>query len=543
MKPIVLLTVVGLSFSNVMAQWSEDPAAPLVVCDAAHVQSGVRALADGNGGWYVFWMDRRLDGYIGEVYGQRYDAGGNALWTSNGKPIMALAGETVLEFAVTTLDNGELLLAYIHEPAIFQDTLSAMALDGSGNAAWDQATNITASGPSILGPNAVSVIPSPGGAIIGWYDNYIGGSNGVNVTRILNDGSLPWGTDGYAIPGAYYGPFQLFNEGMDGVLVQWRTGNGSGAHLFAMRVGLDGANAWADSVNTSMGGTGLNYAFNSVLTDEGALITTWRNMIGHLDMARLNVDGTLPWGNTPTVLCDYASSQDLPVICRQGDEYVIAFSDNRPPASNADLYVQRITGDGQLLWDVDGLPGLQANTYIPTPGLVPSTNGAVVVTFDANVIGFCAQRILDDGSQAWPAPVIFCTPAFNPFYADQVKLPDGSGGVVAFWSNNDQVYAAHIDVNGQLGDHTGVNGPVRTDALLRVLPSVTEGPMSVLLPGGLRPKAVRAWDALGRATPLSIIGAQGDRILLDASELADGLYVLEVTTDAGALSARFEVAR
>lgn len=541
MKHLAALLFATLPFAT-PAQWSLDPAAPLVVCDAANGQSGVQALSDGSGGWYAFWLDKRVDATNAQVYGQRYDAAGYAQWTANGKPILTPAGETVAEFAVVQLDNGQLLIAYLHNPAVYQDTLSAMALDSNGDPVWAQATRIAQSGSPVLGIGQLRAIASAGGAIIGWYDTYFGGSNGVNLTRITNDGALPWGTDGFAIPGASYGPFHLFDDGQRGAIVQWRTGNGSGAHLYAMRVDSTGANDWAANVNTSVGGTGLNYAFDGVSGDQYQLITAWRSMAGNLDMARLDTSGILPWGTSPTVLCNFASSQDNPVLCAVSGEFVAAWADNRPPASNADLYMQRFDANGQPQWAADGLPGIQASTYIPTPGIVPGNSGAVIVTMDAGTPGFCAQRILSDGSHAWPAPVAFCTGAFNPFYADQVKLPDGSGGVVAFWSNQTEVYAARIFENGELGDHTAL-GEAAANATLRVQPSPTEGPLTVLLPAAAQPRSVRALDVHGRTTALPITGCTGDRLQLDASALAPGLYMLEVTTTAGVRTGRFVVER
>lgn len=72
-----------------------DPAAPLVVCNAANGQSGVKALPDGSGGWFVFWMDKRVASDTNQVYGQRYDNDGYPQWTANGKAFLTPAGETV----------------------------------------------------------------------------------------------------------------------------------------------------------------------------------------------------------------------------------------------------------------------------------------------------------------------------------------------------------------------------------------------------------------------------------------------------------------
>lgn len=541
MKQLLTLIALALSFTA-RSQWSMDPAAPLVLCNAANAQSSVRAFPDGSGGWYAFWLDKRVDGTNAAVFGQHVDGDGYPQWTTNGKAIVQPAGETVLEFAAAPLDNGEVLVTYIHHPTIFQDTLTAIAIDTNGDPTWAQPVRITQAGSPILGLDNLKAISSPGGAMIGWYDNYFGGSNGVNLTRIGNNGQLPWGPDGYAIPNAAYGPFDLYNDGASGTIVQWRTGNGSGAQLYAMRVDSAGVNDWAANVNTSAGGTGLNYAFSSVSGTQHQLITAWRNMPGHLDMARLDTNGLLPWGNVPTVLCDYASSQDGPALCALGGEYVAAWADNRPPASNADLFVQRFDGNGNLLWNSDGLPGIQVPTYIPTPGIVAANNGSVIVTIDASNPGFCAQRILSNGSPAWPAPTAFCISAFNPFYGDQVKLTDGTGGVVAFWTDQNTVYAGRIYENGELGDHTGLSELFNAEHI-QPFPSPTEGPLNVLLPANARVRSLRTFDLHGRNISLPLTGSMTDHLQLDASSLAPGLYTLEVRTDAGVRTGRFVVAR
>lgn len=513
------------------------------MCNAPNGQSGVQALPDGSGGWYTLWLDHRADPNIAQVYGQRFDNDGYAQWTANGKALLTPVGETVGEFAAVVLDNGNVLLAYVHRPATYQDTLSAQAFDADGDAVWAQPVHIAQGGAPVLGIDHVRARASAGGgAIIGWYDTYFGGSNGVNCTRIRNSGTLPWGTDGYAIPGATYGPFDLFDDGAKGAVVQWRDGNGSGANMHAMRVDSTGANHWPANVNSSLGG-GLNYAFSSATGAQHQLITAWRNMPGHLDMARLDTNGTFPWGAAPTVLCAFASSQDAPVLCASGADHVAAWADNRPPASNADVYVQRFDANGQLQWAADGLPGLQTNTYIPTPGIVAGNSGSVLVTVDGTALGFCAQRILSDGTQAWAAPTAFCVPSLNPFYGDQVKLSDGAGGVVAFWSNQTEVYAARIYEDGQLGDHTGVNDAAAPGEGLRISPSPTNGPLSVQLPAGRALRSVRAIDAQGRSIALNEGSVHGDRVRFDASALAPGPYVLEVDTDNGVRTGRFVVQR
>jgi hypothetical protein len=524
------------------AQWPTVPDDPLVVCNASNGQSGVRAMSDGSGGWLVAWSDKRTDNTNAEIYGQHYDPNGNMLWTDNGKTLVSLPGETVYEMAWTLLENGNLLIAYLHRPPNFQDTLSAMAYDMNGDPVWSSPTHVTGPGTSILGQDNLTVVATDDRAYIGWYDTYSGGSTGVNVTLINADGSLPWGPDGFAVPNASYGPFVLFPDLAGGVIVNWRCGNGSGTCLYAQRVDTTGTTAWTTDLGISSGGPGLSYAFNTRPDGTGGFVSAWAQVGADIAMARWDTTGSLVWTPSPFFACNESHGQDNPVVVENGGDLFIAWGDNRPPASNQDLYVQKFDLNGTPQWTADGVQAINTNTYIPTPGLVPSDEGAVIATFDGNILGFCAMRVLNNGSLDWPSPTAFCIPSFNPFYGDQVKLADGAGGVVAFWSNQNDVYAARIYENGELGDHTSVAEIPNPGDELGLRPSPTAGPFSVALSDQSQLHSVRVIDVQGRAALLPST-RNNNRLQLDASSLANGVYTLELVTDAGVSTDRFIIAR
>jgi hypothetical protein len=85
-KYFILTSLLAFQITIVSGQWSTDPENPGIVCDAAGTQSNPQAFADDDGGIYVFWLDNRLnEPYTHQVYGQRYDADGNALWEEDGR--------------------------------------------------------------------------------------------------------------------------------------------------------------------------------------------------------------------------------------------------------------------------------------------------------------------------------------------------------------------------------------------------------------------------------------------------------------------------
>ncbi|MEO8069496.1 MAG: T9SS type A sorting domain-containing protein [Flavobacteriales bacterium] len=520
--------------SSALAQWSTDPAAPLQVCGTAGAPSAPSVFSDGSGGWFAFWTDKRTDQTNREIYGQHLDPDGMALWPNDGKLIHNEPGSSIEEIAAARLDNGNVMIAYLFRPAVFQDTLRALAIDANGDPVWSAPTHITQCGSPILGLGDLRVMSTAGGAYVAWYDTYFGGSNGINVTRVTSAGDLPWGVDGYAIPSAAYGPYELLNDHATGAVVQWRTGNGSGAHLMAMRVDSTGANVWAANVQTSVGSGGLNYAFHSTVDGLGAHLTAFVDLPHHIVMARVDTTGALTYSPSPVSVCTFASDQDQPMVVVSEGYTFVAWTDNRPPANYRDLYLQKLDADGLPQWDPDGVAAIQLNTYIPTPGLVLSDSGAVIATIDANVAGYSAMRMRADGTAAWPAPVQFCTPAFNPFYTSQTQHADGEGGVVSFWlSSGIAIHAARIHRNGSLNNDVGIDEHASSTSIA-AYPNPANDLITFTLPANERATRIELINMTG-----AIVAHHSRTGTINIHALHAGSYTARIRTAHGVYFSRF----
>src|SRR4030066_318122 len=56
-----------------------------LICNATNTQTNVQVVSDGAGGAIIVWEDFRTGGTTNyDIYAQRIDAAGNALWTPNG---------------------------------------------------------------------------------------------------------------------------------------------------------------------------------------------------------------------------------------------------------------------------------------------------------------------------------------------------------------------------------------------------------------------------------------------------------------------------
>ncbi|MCC6577165.1 MAG: hypothetical protein IT228_07475 [Flavobacteriales bacterium] len=541
MRTLLTLLAGTMSMAG-SAQWSIDPADPMLVAPGTGGTAEMEAISDGADGYYAFWRDKRADGTNYDVYGQRFDAAGNALWTPDGALLFHQDSATTYEFSAMRSEAGHIFLATIAGSGTFTQDLKVMKLDADGTMLWDSAVTVTSTGNPVLGLSELAMTPTSDGAILGWYDIYFGGSSGVNVARVTNDGDLPWAGDGYAIPYATYGPFDLLPDGADGVMVNWREGNGLGAGFQCMRVDSSGANAWNANVITNAGAPGFGGSHMVTSGPDASLLLVYADAQGKLRLAGLDTSGNVVLDASTAVVCPYASDQASPHMVRQGNQITVVWTDNRPPASNRDLYMQRLSLTGELQLDTNGVQVIHTNTYIPTAGLVASLNGGVIGTIDGSVDGYSAMRMNADGTPAWTAPTAFCTPANNPFYEEQVQLADGTGGVVSFWrTSTGNIHGARIYANGDLGDHTGMAEGVHGPAALQVFPVPATGPFTVVVQEGETPRSVQAMDAAGRRVTLAF-QCHGDRVLVDPAPLADGVHTLRVVTAEGVRSGRVLVA-
>ena len=131
-------------------------------------------------------------------------------------------------------------------------------------------------------------------------------------------------------------------------------------------------------------------------------------------------------------------------------------------SSSPDLWAQRVSVNGEVLWPGDGVPvttapGTQNEIRVVEDGV----GGAIVVWRDhrGSDFDYWAQRIDGSGQVLWPAGspsldgVPVCTVAGDQEAMEAVS--DGADGVIVVWRNDDSVdggiYAQRLDADGGPG--------------------------------------------------------------------------------------------
>ena len=136
---------------------------------------------------------------------------------------------------------------------------------------------------------------------------------------------------------------------------------------------------------------------------------------------------------------------------------IVAWEDQRI-AGDSDIYAQRVRANGTVdpLWPANGQGICMATANQTAPSVLgDGVGGAFVAWVDARAGVFpalYAQHVLANGTldPTWPAGDLGFNLAFGS-HLNLALLPDGTGGVVAVWDDRRSgadVYAHHLLANG-----------------------------------------------------------------------------------------------
>src|SRR5262245_4019576 len=284
-----------------LALWQEDG---IGVCTQTNHQIEVAAVPDGVGGAIIAWKDFR-NGNL-DIYAQRIDDSGNALWAENGVPVCTNTFEQTLPVMAPDGAGGAIILwSDFRNEATAAWDLYAQRIDGSGATQWtdDGVVVCNAAGNQ---EKYRLVVDEGGGAIVTWVDRRV---------------------DLFVNPDVYVGRLSPAGVALDGngiaVLVDLATQNDPAL----CRYGGGGAFiTWTDNRGASPD------IYAARFTDGGQL---------------LDPSPSIP-------ICLVPLAQHTPVIVEHvaTGGAILAWIDERPGA----IYVQRINSSGGSRWQLHGVP-------------------------------------------------------------------------------------------------------------------------------------------------------------------------------------------
>lgn len=171
---------------------------------------------------------------------------------------------------------------------------------------------------------------------------------------------------------------------------------------------------------------------------------------------KIDSNGYAKWTLNGAAICVLPSNQSTPTLT--SDEkggVIIAWTDRRTGV--ADIYAQRIDANGNILWNLNGVPVCDKTLKEHSPKIISDDNsGAIVVWEDErtdSTFNIWAQRIDSNGNVVWTdGGISVCTQDSNRI--NHKVQRDGNGGAIITWQDGRNgegdydIWAQHIDTDG-----------------------------------------------------------------------------------------------
>jgi len=428
------------------------------VCKAPAGQFAPELIPDGNGGAIIVWHDYRSE--KGEdIYAQKIDESGNPLWEIDGIPISAASGTQWYPQIASDGSGGAIITWADGRISSSNNNIFAQRIDTSGNALWEK------DGKPVCAANGNQerpiILAAKDGAVIAWNDSR-GENMDIFVQKIDLKGDATWQKDGVAVchfPYTQQDP-KLASDGAGGVVIVWADDRAEESDIYGQRIYSNGTIAWQENGRPLcwMPGKQKNPQIVKLKTEDWFVI--WEDeRYHHIDLVgqKINNAGTPVWPQAGIPLAANRKDQESPVAAlTPAGNVIVAWKDSR--LGNYDIYAQKISPRGDILWKSAGVvvcaaPGSVVQQNID---LVPNGKGEIIVVFEDGRSGFIniyAQKVTKAGQLAWGQHGI----AIAKVSADQRSprlIPDGRGGAIVAWEDHRMegspaIRAQHIDVNGR----------------------------------------------------------------------------------------------
>ena len=457
-----LMAFVWMCTSALHADWSCRPDVAVPVSTNSGNQWNVHVAGDGLNGSILVWQDRR-SGSEDKLFVQRISSSGNPLWQSGGLAIASTAGFQYYPQILADGAGGAFIVWQDNRYGLDYD-IFIQRINSAGLSLWtpNGVLLCNASGhqynPQIISDGA-------GGVIATWQDKRDGNYD-IYAQRLNGLGQAQWTINGLAVckaPSDQLEP-KLTPDAQNGAIIAWidyRAGTGF-SDIYSQRILANGQPAWTPDGVVICGATNTQWNVQVVQDGAGSAIIIWQDRrsgtYDNIYAQRVDNVGRPRWADNGIAIAPALGIQYYPQAASDGaGGAMVTWQDNRRGA-DYDIYSQRVTRDGALLWGATGKPVCTAPGHQYNPQIVAQGSSAVIAWQDRRGADFniCAQRLDLGGQTQWIADGIeVCNPPLDQFLPQLAG--DGFEGAIIAWPDYQQgagstdIFIQRVGANGRVG--------------------------------------------------------------------------------------------
>jgi hypothetical protein len=330
----------------------------ILVCGAPDYQGWLDITEDGQGGAIMAWEDERTPGNGADIYAQRVDGFGNALWREDGFPACSLETNQFYPHLISDGDGGAVIG---WEDGRDWAKIYLQKADAAGSPLWPRngVPNCVDCITDFLGDGYSMATDMQGGVIIFWADFTDNRPRtDVYAGRVNSRGRIAWEPRGipisvtpdydgspFVLSDSAFGAVLIWNDGRDSTFIQrldsagqkwWpecgrpvyvgraavesltRTGPGGFASVlnlslpdssYGVKFDTTGAVLWDSSGVAFVGEYHGSDSYAAAADGKGGLTISWDSFYdGYVYAQRIYANGKVG-GDTTTAVEDYAESR------------------------------------------------------------------------------------------------------------------------------------------------------------------------------------------------------------------------------------------
>ena len=403
MRKILLLFILVLCSVSLSAQWSNNPAVNLSVCDTTGEQLLPKIAPTSDGGCYIGWFDSRAGSYA--VYLQKLSATGVKQFPAGGLLISNNPqSSSLVDWDLAVDDSNCCVLAFTDTRAGSSINPYAYRISPSGQFLWGANGIALTDSVNVFQANPKVIFTSDGNFIFPWQYN-----NKIGIQKINKSGTKVWGNVPIMVIGnpvisekfnypigvkSDNGNFILYWIGYTGSFI-----SPSNYKLYTQKYSPAGAGLWGSPQDTLFAGgaqgtyqptiypdgnNGAIYVWQSFITGPTVCYVQRKNSAGVIQFPANGVAVT----TTGATMLNFAPAASY--MPATGETYVF-WQRKNSLQSAIGVYGQKFSATGTRLWADSGLvvKPLDGNSFASLQTYTKDSSVMGYYMEISGVTGFC----------------------------------------------------------------------------------------------------------------------------------------------------------